>query len=495
MSLYGSPTEPRRVDLPGMFGCLADAGDAGVAALESEMKKCMKEADQCLEDILSQIPSWLETRGVPIPMKPTVMTAPLLNPQGPPAASSSVPADSLCCSSVNDESEEDLSKGPATAAASSVPVPRSPGDKLLSIGNHSVFNLGDQSSVSLPVVMIASHNRSLKPILHLAFISVLLLLLPLPMIPNNDTQRSRVRDLASKFEVGAFLMGSSLLRPHTCYFPDASPVGAVDPPTPAWAKGRKSIAEMMESNDDNVSPIAGQKGGGMELDVKRAVESLPSEYEVSKVFSTPIPPAGSGQSDGSGNKPSSEDLGSGRKVLLSTTVSKNTAHHRITITGGKVKRLRSLDSPPRFDDQYPISEYDEDTDEHSEDARRKHIQGWSLEWKSMVLAQSNTDPDSIFGDRIPSCDIGQVFGDIVASGQLDPPNTQSFKDYIRINDKTGRRGSTGNWRFDELLDEEIYTYKQKMKQNIKAENVFVDCSPDAEVDGSVLDEESNICMP
>ncbi|KAF4708165.1 hypothetical protein FOZ62_026164, partial [Perkinsus olseni] len=167
--------EPRRVDLAGMFGCLADAGDAGVAALESEMKKCMKEADQCLEDILSQIPSWLETRGVPIPMKPTVMTAPLLNPQGPPAASSSsssVPADSLCCSSVNDESEEDLSKGPATAAASSVPVPRSSGDKLLSIGNHSVFNLGDQSSCSAAAAMI----------------------------PNNDTQRSRVRDLASKFE-------------------------------------------------------------------------------------------------------------------------------------------------------------------------------------------------------------------------------------------------------------------------------------------------------
>ncbi|KAF4686285.1 hypothetical protein FOZ63_006759, partial [Perkinsus olseni] len=179
-----------------------------------------------------------------------------------------------------------------------------------------------------------------------------------------------------------------------------------------------------------------------------------------------------------------------------------------------VKRLRSLDSPPRFDDQYPISEYDEDTDEHSEDARRKHIPGWSLEWKSMVLAQSNTDPESgfpiaslVIGFRVVILaskvsltsvygkGVGRVFGDIVASGQLDPPNTQSFKDYIRINDKTGRRGSTGNWRFDELLDEEIYTYKQKMKQNIKAENVFVDCSPDAEVDGSVLDEESNICMP
>ncbi|KAF4729205.1 hypothetical protein FOZ63_028237, partial [Perkinsus olseni] len=419
-----------------------------------------------LEDILSQIPSWLETRGVPIPMKPTVMTAPLLNPQGPPAASSSsVPADSLCCSSVNDESEEDLSKGPATAAASSVPVPRSPGDKLLSIGNHSVFNLGDQSSCSAAAATA--------------------------MIPNNDTQRSRVRDLASKFEVGAFLMGSSLLRPHTCYFPDASPVGVVDPPTPAWAKGRKSIAEMMESNDDNVSPIAGQKGGGMELDVKRAVESLPSEYEVSKVFSTPIPPAGSGQSDGSGNKREKRPINAALEGFYRDAI----ASPSLGPSTNGVKRLRSLDSPPRFDDQYPISEYDEDTDEHSEDARRKHIPGWSLEWKSMVLAQSNTDPDSIFGDRIPSCDIGQVFGDVVASGQLDPPNTQSFKDYIRINDKTGRRGSTGNWRFDELLDEEIYTYKQKMKQNIKAENVFVDCSPDAEVDGSVLDEESNICMP
>lgn len=36
---------------------------------------------------------------------------------------------------------------------------------------------------------------------------------------------------------------------------------------------------------------------------------------------------------------SSEDVGSGRRVLLSTTVSKNTAHHRITITGGKVLLL------------------------------------------------------------------------------------------------------------------------------------------------------------
>lgn len=73
----------------------------------------------------------------------------------------------------------------------------------------------------------------------------------------------------------------------TGYFPDATPGGADDPPTPVWAKGRKSIAEMMETNDDNgqcplleaigaegvlsVSPIAGQKGGGMDLDVRRAV--------------------------------------------------------------------------------------------------------------------------------------------------------------------------------------------------------------------------------
>lgn len=57
-----------------------------------------------------------------------------------------------------------------------------------------------------------------------------------------------------------------------------------------------------------MSPIAGEKVGAMEIDVRRAVgegvvrahlgmlvmlESLPSEYEVSKVFSTPIPPTGS----------------------------------------------------------------------------------------------------------------------------------------------------------------------------------------------------------
>ncbi|EEQ98017.1 hypothetical protein Pmar_PMAR016094 [Perkinsus marinus ATCC 50983] len=96
------------------------------------------------------------------------------------------------------------------------------------------------------------------------------------------------------------------------YFPDARPgaVVAVDPPTPTWAKGRRSIAEMMETNDV-MSPIAGEKGGAMEVDVRRAVGE------------------------------------------------------------GVVKRLRSLESPPRFDDQYPISEYDEGADEHSEDARGK----------------------------------------------------------------------------------------------------------------------------
>ncbi|EER20563.1 hypothetical protein Pmar_PMAR010310 [Perkinsus marinus ATCC 50983] len=45
MSFRDSP-EPRRVDLAGMFGCLADAGDAGVMALESELTTCMKEADE-----------------------------------------------------------------------------------------------------------------------------------------------------------------------------------------------------------------------------------------------------------------------------------------------------------------------------------------------------------------------------------------------------------------------------------------------------------------
>lgn len=47
MSLSHLPsTEHRRVDLAGMFGCLADAGDAGVKAVELEMSTCMKEADE-----------------------------------------------------------------------------------------------------------------------------------------------------------------------------------------------------------------------------------------------------------------------------------------------------------------------------------------------------------------------------------------------------------------------------------------------------------------
>lgn len=53
---------------------------------------------------------------------------------GPPTAQdgrSLVPADSLCCSSVNEEdSEKDLPKGASTALPMAV-VQRSPGDKLL----------------------------------------------------------------------------------------------------------------------------------------------------------------------------------------------------------------------------------------------------------------------------------------------------------------------------------------------------------------------------
>jgi hypothetical protein len=110
--------------------------------------------------------------------------------------------------------------------------------------------------------------------------------------------------------------------------------------------------------------------------------------------------------------------------------------------------------PPKLDeDNYEISEKDENSDEACEEPDRshKHVPRWCSNYLETLATQSSLDPDSIFGNKVPRCDLDAIFSDEI------------YKKYSRQRPQR-RRGSSGEWRKDRLRPQEIRDYKKKMGQ-------------------------------
>jgi hypothetical protein len=119
--------------------------------------------------------------------------------------------------------------------------------------------------------------------------------------------------------------------------------------------------------------------------------------------------------------------------------------------------------PKHNADQYDITDKDTDSEnEPSPNTRaKKHIPSWCTNWRQKAIAQIAVDPESIFGVTVPKCDLDVIFTEKNYRGMgLSRP--------ARV------RGSSGNWTFDKLTQEEVDRYRAKLGQVVKADGVFVE---------------------
>lgn len=108
-------------------------------------------------------------------------------------------------------------------------------------------------------------------------------------------------------------------------------------------------------------------------------------------------------------------------------------------------------SPKHSEDNYEMSEKDENSDQEEEpDRSGKHVPRWCSEYLETLATQSTWDPESILG-KVPACDLDSIFSlDIYKKCSRERPKR--------------RRGSSGQWSKDRLRAVEIRDYKRKMGQ-------------------------------
>ncbi|CAK0866125.1 unnamed protein product [Prorocentrum cordatum] len=117
----------------------------------------------------------------------------------------------------------------------------------------------------------------------------------------------------------------------------------------------------------------------------------------------------------------------------------------------RVKSLAPPVGPKRVEDNYDISDTEEDLNGNRVEPDRtgKHVPSWSTNYLQAVQAQASLDPDSIFGTRVPQCDLEAIFPDRFYRMGFNPV-------------KKRRRGSSGAWAPDALGRQEIKTYAARM---------------------------------
>jgi len=102
-----------------------------------------------------------------------------------------------------------------------------------------------------------------------------------------------------------------------------------------------------------------------------------------------------------------------------------------------------------MEDNYEISDFEEDKDGNRVEPNRtgKLIPAWCAGFPQLVQSQASVDPDSIFGNRVPRCDLDLIFPDYFYQGR---------------NPVKRRRGSSGRWFPDRLTRKEVTNYSSKM---------------------------------
>jgi hypothetical protein len=110
--------------------------------------------------------------------------------------------------------------------------------------------------------------------------------------------------------------------------------------------------------------------------------------------------------------------------------------------------------PPKPEENYEISDQgDSDPDDVAEARRRakKPVPRWCENYLERLSKQIETDPDSLFGTKVPVCRLEDIFPACIyeQSGKSRPKRT---------------RGSSQDWKRDRLTKEEVNQYKKKMGQ-------------------------------
>ena len=125
--------------------------------------------------------------------------------------------------------------------------------------------------------------------------------------------------------------------------------------------------------------------------------------------------------------------------------------------------LVPLPFPPAAEDQYEMTEWeDSDTEMQEDESERKRlnkkIPPWCIGWIETAKTQTSIDPDTVFGMRIPRCDLSVLFG--------QPSNA-----YMRA--RNGKRGSSGEWGMDDMTRQELSEYRQLMGHTQQLEQVVI----------------------
>eukprot|EP00933_Yihiella_yeosuensis_P033764 TRINITY_DN27400_c0_g1_i1.p1 TRINITY_DN27400_c0_g1~~TRINITY_DN27400_c0_g1_i1.p1 ORF type:complete len:551 (+),score=131.65 TRINITY_DN27400_c0_g1_i1:98-1654(+) len=112
--------------------------------------------------------------------------------------------------------------------------------------------------------------------------------------------------------------------------------------------------------------------------------------------------------------------------------------------------LRNMKLPEKSeDDNYEISDKGDDSEAEEPDRSQKKTPAWSINYLELIEAQADIDPDTIFGTKVPVCDLEAIFTD------------NDYRKYATERPKR-KRGSSGEWRRDRLSRAEIGEYKKKM---------------------------------
>lgn len=115
--------------------------------------------------------------------------------------------------------------------------------------------------------------------------------------------------------------------------------------------------------------------------------------------------------------------------------------------------LRQMNLPEkRLEDNYEISETGGNSDaeeSHSKDRSSKHVPKWCSEYLGELTKQCDIDPDTIFGHKVPQCNLEEIF------------NNEMYRQAGKNRPKR-QRGSSGDWRKDRLTRTEIIHYKSRM---------------------------------
>lgn len=104
------------------------------------------------------------------------------------------------------------------------------------------------------------------------------------------------------------------------------------------------------------------------------------------------------------------------------------------------------------EDNYEISEHGGDSDgeeSQSKDRSHKHVPKWCESYLEELQRQSDVDPDTIFGNKVPQCVLEDIF-------------TNDLYRQVGKNRPKRARGSSGDWRKDKLAQCEVDHYKNRM---------------------------------